>query len=188
MNEDNSQNIFLYRIDPTDRLICINENWLAFAQANDAPYLEADEILNRSLWDFVTNLETRHLYEMILAKVRRGEVIRLHYRCDSPECRRFMELIVSRLRDGYVQFDSRILRQEQRDPVDLFAVNMPRAADFLTVCSWCKKVQIAENRWVEVEEAVDRLHLFERTHLPQLTHGMCGICFKDINETVAECA
>jgi hypothetical protein len=42
----------------------------------------------------------------------------------------------------------------------------------------CKKVELSENTWVEVEAAVISLKLFERNKLPQISHGLCADCFK----------
>jgi hypothetical protein len=38
--------------------------------------------------------------------------------------------------------------------------------------------------WVEVEEAVRELWLFERTQLPQITHGVCPDCQESFELTL----
>jgi hypothetical protein len=45
------------------------------------------------------------------------------------------------------------------------------------MCGWCKRVSV-RNTWVEVEDAVLELRLFEREVLPDLTHGICPGCLE----------
>ena len=48
------------------------------------------------------------------------------------------------------------------------------------MCAWCKKADVGG--WVEVEEAVRRLQLFDQARLPRITHGVCPAC-KETFET-----
>ena len=51
---------------------------------------------------------------------------------------------------------------------------------YLTICSWCKRVDVGDDKWAEVEDAVRDLELFNGTLLPTLTHGMCLDCLASI--------
>ncbi|MGQ9666509.1 MAG: PAS domain S-box protein [Anaerolineae bacterium] len=44
------------------------------------------------------------------------------------------------------------------------------------MCSWCKRIQLSEGRWAEVEEAIRDLHLFDKYPVPQISHGICPEC------------
>ncbi|MGC8838372.1 MAG: hypothetical protein ACP5UM_08145 [Anaerolineae bacterium] len=112
---------FTYRIDGQDRFVDVDENWLRFAQENGARHLARREaVLGRPLWDFIVGQETRHLYELMLAKVRMGRAtLQIPFRCDSPTCRRFMEMRMSPERQGGVRFTTWIVRLEHRAPVSL---------------------------------------------------------------------
>jgi hypothetical protein len=49
------------------------------------------------LWDFICHPETKQLFHDLLKKVREtGRPVTFPYRCDSPDCRRFMELEIVR--------------------------------------------------------------------------------------------
>jgi hypothetical protein len=48
----------------------------------------------------------------------------------------------------------------------------------IKMCSMCKKVKTAENVWLEVEDAIIDLKLFEKKILPQITHGCCQPCYE----------
>ena len=85
----------------------------------------------------------------------------------------FAELL-RHYRNGALEFRSALLREEARPRVDLLAPDFPRTEQWLTLCAWCKKVNVAG--WVEVEEAVRQLGLFEPARLPRITHGVCPAC------------
>ena len=154
----------------------VNSEWLSFARENEAASLCSEGVVGERLFRFVADPETRHLYEMIIDAVRSdGRRVTIPFRCDGPAVRRFMELDISQGSEGQVLFESRIVREETREPVSLFDTSVDRSDDFLVVCSWCKRVD-ASGDWVEVEEAVARLKLFDTARLPQMTHGMCADC------------
>jgi hypothetical protein len=176
MNSHCSQRVFNYRVNAEDRIDHVSSEWLDFARENDASDLDSEAVIGQPIFHFVSNEETRHLYEMILDRVRsRGNEVRVPFRCDGPSVRRFMELEVSPGPHGQVLFQGRIVREEDRPPVPLLDSSINREDDFLKICSWCKRVQ-AEGEWLEVELAVERLELFSSQHLPQLTHGICEDC------------
>jgi hypothetical protein len=168
---------FVYRIDANDIVIFVDHNWLAFAQENDARFLIDPAGWHQSLWKFITGLETRYLYRMMIEKVRTtGKVMSIPFRCDSPGRRRFMEMHIVPLPEHQVEFRSHILRQERRASVRLLDGSRVRSSDLITMCSWCKRVKVPPESWEEVEEAVKDLDLFGASRLPQITHGMCPLC------------
>ncbi len=70
-----------------------------------------------------------------------------------------------------------------REPVALIDPSIIRSDGFLVLCSWCKKVELSGN-WVEAEEAMDRLKLFEQEAIPQVTHGVCPPCTAAVKEEI----
>jgi hypothetical protein len=87
-----------------------------------------------------------------------------------------MELDLEPGADDVVNFACRIVKIESRPRVALLAGDVERSDQVVTVCSWCKKVRIGTGDWVEVEEAVDRLELFNANVRPRLNHGICPPC------------
>ena len=177
MPTDDTCSAYVYLIAPDDTIVFVDQTWISFARENDTPELAAESVLHRLLWEFITDRETRHLYSVMVSRVREtGEPITIPFRCDAPDRRRFMEMEISLLPDGVVQFDTRVLRQEISDSILLLDPRANRLSEFLTLCSWCKKALLPEQGWVEVEEAVASLSLFDGSLLPQLTHGICPVC------------
>lgn len=175
MQED--KRAFIYRVDAQDRVVFANAEWFDFARENSAIALRPDLVVGASLWNFIGDSETKHLFAILLQQVRAtGKPVTLPYRCDSADCRRFMELRIARSDDSGVEFCSRILRQEQRARVRLMADEVERTDAVLIMCGWCKKAALPDDRWVEVEEAVQVLQLFDAPRLPRISHGICDEC------------
>jgi hypothetical protein len=92
-----------------------------------------------------------------------------------------MRMRVVPLATGAVEFSSWIEREEPfAEPIPLLDPAVPRdPGAFLRMCAWCKQID-AEGSWLAIEEAVERLRLFDRPTLPAFTHGMCDRCFRII--------
>lgn len=173
--------VCVYHVDRTNHIVRVNAAWGKFAQENQATELNPGMIEGASIWRFISDLETRHLFELILAKARQGlGPIRVPFRCDAPSQRRFMEMTVDADEDGNVEVTSRVLRQEHRAPVRLLEEGVDRSDEVLASCSWCKRVELPEGEWVEVEQAVAVLELFSLQRLPRISHGICRECTKKI--------
>jgi hypothetical protein len=169
--------VFIYRIDASDRVSFANEAWYEFARENGAASLNAAAVIGQPLGGFLSDEETRHLFEVLIQKVRRTRMTMVFpYRCDSPDRRRFLELTVVPFLPAEVEFRSRLVREERREPVSLLATETARTDEYLSMCGWCKKVHLPDDRWAEVEEAVRELDLFAKPYQPQITHTICPQC------------
>lgn len=180
MTLDADNRIFCYQVDNQDRIVAWNDAFLSFAQENNGASLSSDALLDQPLWKFISDQETRLLYKVILGRVREGRSMVLQLRCDSPSCRRHVELRIRRLPDNQVKFESHIVRQELRDYVALLDTSVQREPSVISICSWCKKVQVPGRGWFEVEDALPLLNLKDATELPQLTHIVCFDCYRKI--------
>ena len=108
---------FIWIIDDADKIVHVNDAWLAFARENTAPQLTASLVLDQPIWRFIQGQETIYLYKQIFGRVRAGKSpVKFPFRCDSPDCRRFMEMQLSLLPGDAIQFISHILREEWRRP------------------------------------------------------------------------
>jgi len=63
---------FIWTIDDADRIVYVNDAWLAFAGENTAPQLTASVVLDQPIWGFIQGQETRYLYKQIFSRVRAG--------------------------------------------------------------------------------------------------------------------
>lgn len=169
---------FVHRIDADGRICYVSADWLAFAVENDYP-TTAEAQLGRPLFSAIVDAETRHLYALLIERVRASRrTLRFGYRCDSPDQRRWMRMHMRYLTDSdEVEFASRLLRAQARPRVRLLERHpeQPRSHRVLSMCSWCKAV-LAEQAWVEVEQAVMQLRLFAMEAMPRISHGICPDC------------
>lgn len=175
-----SNEVYSHRADKNDIIIEVSDNWGAFAHDNfGANTCLPDDVVGSSLWDHIADPETRHLYEIILKKVRENKTqAELSFRCDSPETRRFLRLSVTSEDEDSVTFRSELLRTESRSPVELLRSDIDRSDELVKICSMCKKIAISITQWEEVEVAVEIMKLFELNILPQFTHGVCPSCYE----------
>jgi len=175
-----SEDVFTYRIDNTDTIVSVSDNWYTFAESNAwHGRWRLEDVLGHSLWDFIQDAGTKHLYRELFRRVRGGSGFRpIPFRCDSPDERRFLELFIEALPDHHITITSTIVRTELRSPVRLLEAGTPRSADFLTICSMCKKIKVSPQHWADIEEGLAQLRLFEADEMPQLTHGLCLGCYQ----------
>ncbi|MBS1795011.1 MAG: hypothetical protein JSS81_14215 [Acidobacteria bacterium] len=171
----------VYRIDSQDRIVFVNDVWQHFASENDAPDYAAEGVLNRSLWDFITDSTTRQFYQEVIKAARGEKPVTFNFRCDSAEYRRFMKMRVTG-ETGLVQFETETLAVEQRPPQPLLDRHSRRSGELVVICGWCKKINIGQAIWKEVEHAIEALRVFEQEKIPQLSHGMCHGCYVMVSE------
>ncbi len=166
-----------YEIDDKDYLVFFDEQWAHFARVNQGAYLADANILYRSLWDLIADRETHRIYGTMFVEVRRSsETLSFPYRCDTPTQRRFMRMELYPRYNKHIRLISRELQVEERAYVPLLDASAKRSKDFLTICSWCKRVKLSNGMWSEVEEAVESLSLLNCALLPQLIHDICPGC------------
>lgn len=170
-----NKQIFEYEIDAHDKIVFVNQDWLTFAIENDAHHLTRDNVVGKSLWHFIHDKESIHLYQILLDKVRRQrKTFRFPFRCDSDKMKRFMEMKIEILEGNTIKFLTWVVKEEQKTNPHLPPT--PQAvSEFLTICSWCQLVKV-DDQWMEVEDAIAHLNLYSQFPLPQLTHDICNPC------------
>lgn len=173
-----------YQLNDRDEIVFVNDTWDAFARANGGEELVAPQVLGHRLWSFITDATTRQIYLDVLKRVRSGRPVRFPFRCDTPSRRRLLEMDVAQISET-IELRTRVIWEEARDYQALLEPDRPASDEFLHVCAWCKKVDIG-SRWAEVEEAVSALGLFESPLLPQLTHGICPVCHREMIRVLEE--
>lgn len=175
----NESDVYRYEVDRDNRITGVGRNWGTFAEENNwaGERCLPEKVVGQDLIDFIASAEARQLYRVLMDRARQGfRVGPIPFRCDAPEERRFLELRMEPRAHGHVAIESRIIRREPREKVALLEASTPRTEKFLRICSMCKKVDLDKDHWVEIEEAMTQLRLFEQDALPLLTHGLCQTC------------
>lgn len=176
----------LYHLNSSDEIASVNEAWLRFARSNGGEAVHPTQVVGRSLWVFIADMETRHIYRTLHGRVReRRRPIRFSFRCDAPERRRLLELDISPAEEQGLVYRVLTVREQERDSIVLLEPGRPRSEVFVRMCSWCKRVAVPPHGWLELEEAVLKLALFDHERPPQLTHGICEDCNRGIERLMS---
>ena len=168
---------FTCQIGPDDTIVSINDAWRRFAKENGVPTL-AQEVIGSPLWKYITGSSVAHLYAQLLAKARETNVeSSFPFRCDSPAVRRFMRMRIIPQVDRSLEFCSWIER-EVPWPQPILLLDPSSRKDpgqLLRMCSWCKKIDV-EGAWLEIDEGIAQMRLFDHVRVPRITHGICESC------------
>lgn len=176
-SDTSKSRVFVYHIDHADQITDVDNEWLDFAARNGAPELTRDHVLNKELWQFVSDPDTQLIYRMLFDAVRtKLRPISVTYRCDSPMLRRYMELTCLPRPKLGIELRSCIIREEPRPRAPILDREQPRSDEVATLCAWCKRYKVSEFDWREIDDAVTQLEFFSSPKLPQLSHGMCPTC------------
>lgn len=164
-----------YTIDGDDRICAVDNDWLRFAQANDAHELQPAAVIGRSLWDFIRSHPLKLLYQRLLTQVRATRrSVRFSFRCDSPEMRRLMSMELSPREHGRVEFISQLVmatsRESSRVVREGFNARLP-----MMFCGICNRIRVGE-QWLEVEEAVAQGLIMAQERELMVVHGVCQEC------------
>ena len=167
----------VWTIDRENVITSVGGDWDAFAAGNEAAALCGSSVVGRSLFEFIDGEETQRIYRLLLRRVRALDApILVPFRCDSPEMRRYMRLEIEPLRERAVEFRGVLVAAEPRPHLRLLARNAPRSEPLLVSCSFCLRIRLPDDEWVEAEDAVVRLGLLARERIPRLAHGVCPAC------------
>ena len=181
MNLVCDERVFILKADINDRILFVNEHWLNFARENAASGLVEFSLSGQSLWKFICDDSTVHLYQTMLARAREEKrSFLIPFRCDSPDCRRFMTMKIIPSDNETISFESRIVKLEPRGHVKLLESDRECSEEFIRMCSYCKKVFVSGSDWCEPEQAITRLELFSAETLPQITHTICPSCYEEV--------
>lgn len=176
----------IYVVDPNDHLVEVSREWTDFALKNDGAEIISERVIGRSLWDFITDDPTRELYEAVLEHVRPGETTDRVLRCDAPERRRLIEMIVTRRPDGNIEFMKVLLASKPRATQRLLARSTPRNGRRVMVCSWCDLVNVDVEKCFEVEAAMEYLELADTNELPVIDPVVCPSCYATVMEILVK--
>jgi hypothetical protein len=182
-----SDNVYRYVIDHNNRIISVSDNWTDFAKENNAsPEVIPPDVLGKSLFDFIPDMETADIYRTIIEAVREKKTqIKIPINCDSPELRRSIEVGIHWQEDGSIEFISEIVKIEEREPVTVLDPTSPRSFDrFLNICSFCKKIQTGVDEYQETGQAMRSLNIFDKKKMPMLHQLVCPSCVDEITDRI----
>ena len=69
-----------------------------------------------------------------------------------------------------------LLREQQRPFYSILDRAFPRSRERLIMCSLCKRIHAFDLRWLELEDAIQQLDLFDSANLPEIDYAVCDRC------------
>jgi hypothetical protein len=165
---------FACRISAGNMIVEAGNQWIYLLHRDSIEEVVPPPYLGKLLWNHLSDTTTSHLYEALIAKVRRtGRELSVPSRCDLPGRRHHLGMQILPRPAGGIEFRALTLREE---PLPAAASPGRRrfSAQMLRICGWCKRIPAPE--WLEVDEAIRRLKLLEADEIVRLTHGICPEC------------
>lgn len=175
-----------YEIDANDRIVRVNEAWYAEAAAGGEFSLQEPSVLGADFWALLNEPTTRVIYAALIERARTSEhPVEFDFRCDTPDQRRLMHMRIVATEGAGVTFSVSVIAAQVRQTVALLTPGAARSGELLRMCGWCKRVPLADGRWLEVEDAMQVLGLLDVPPLPEISHGICESCERQMMAYVA---
>ena len=176
--EAHDSGVCVYRIDAADYIRYVSPAWDQFAVENQGQHL-VHRVIGSSLWRHIGGLEVRAVYRLLLQRLRTSEQrpIRFPFRADSPTLRRYMEMVVTPLPNGGIEFRCQSVREEPRRNIALLDPAIARSEKRIILCALCKALH-AHREWMELDEAVRISSVFDGGLWPHMDHDLCPSCRK----------
>ncbi|MBD3404489.1 hypothetical protein GF420_16485 [candidate division GN15 bacterium] len=172
----------IYRLRADNTISYVGSGWREFAEHNDAPELMPAAVLDKPIDDYIDGADAQRLFALLFARVRNDNTrVTFPFRCDAPDRRRYCRMEMVPLDDDGIEMQSIVERVERREDISLLDRKLPRGADGVTICSWCRKVYSPQSGWVEVEQAIAEMDLMGREEQPRLSHSICPRCYTRAN-------
>lgn len=172
-----------YEIDVHNRIVAVDEAWLAFARDNGAVALTRDKVIGEHLSHFVIGWRACDLYTNLFAVLRSsGARVSLPFRCDAPDTRRYMALEIAPQSGGRLKLAGRLLHSLARRRVPLLDLTLPRNGQWHIICAICRRLRVHADTWREIEDALGDPYSVPAEGLPQLSHDVCADCTEELRK------
>jgi len=172
-----------YTIDASDRLIDVNAAFVA-SLPSGFDISTPEQLIGRSLWDFVPGVLPRQLWQVLLRRVRNiAAPVFIPMRTDSPSERRIIDVELHPLGNDEVRHVHQSIWWEPRPLVELLDPSRLRDGRSVARCAWCARIRVRLGTWVEIEEAVQTLGLASTATLPSIEDSACISCKQSILKT-----
>lgn len=172
-----------YWVDAQCKIVRVNWDWEEFAQSNDTHTLSASQVLGRELGEFICDDTTRMLVYALVASARDLQrPVQRPYRCDSPDCKRFMEMKIVPEPNGLVRLDHKIVKTEPMAARARFQLAPGNTSTVIPHrCSMCNRLRF-EDEWLEVDLAL-AYGLIADHQTTRVVYTICPMCKVTLNRS-----
>jgi len=170
-----------YWVDKKNTIQKVNDSWDQAMDAESWSHRAASfNIIGQNILDFIVDDITRMYVASMLDAVRVcAKPLVRPYRCDSPECKRYMQMTVTPDADGLVRVSHELIKTEQLKQKAYFfndQTNKNFSAHHVR-CSLCNKLKkIGSSNWEDVDKLSDRGQMMQKGN--PVLYGVCPKCMK----------
>lgn len=140
-------------------------------------------ILGRGYFEFSNDEMLKRLLSKIFDKVRTlNKPFTTTYRCDDEVDLRIFKLTIEPMGNGFIKLKHELFKKEPR----IKALDFSQRSDIIyRMCAWCDKI-FYNDQYIELDDAINKMKIFEHNFLPLFTHGICNDCQKKLLEEIEE--
>lgn len=173
-----------HTIDARNRIASANAAWVDLVRDHVPALSGIEEVIGRSLWDFVDGVQVRQLWEILFERVRAvGAPVFVPMRGDIAGVRRVWDVELHPMPENAIRQVFEPVWSEKRPAVALLDPAYPRNTQALPFCAWCNRIQVRIGAWEEVENAQLTLRIEAAETLPRLRKSVCTSCKQSLLKT-----
>jgi hypothetical protein len=169
-----------YWIDESDIIRKVDDYWDLTLEDPTAQRVKSQAIIGKPLFDFICDDITRMYVRTLLQSVRLlSRSLRRPYRCDSPNEKRYMEMIITLEDNGLISVTHELLRTEPIFiPVAFHTIEKPKKKlldNYNIHCSLCNRLRLQNSgNWQEIDTIEPEIKALN------VVYGVCDDCMKQL--------
>jgi len=163
----------IYIIDSNDIIVEI----ISYDSANE---YEIDMGKRNNFFQIIHSPELEIIFRAIFSEVRNGKIFTSFYRCDTSEFKRKYKFS-AKFENEMIILKHFLVYEEKIDSNVMF---VEKGGELLRMCAWCNKFYVAGRGWMELEDALFHLNIFEEIKISPISHGICEPCSEILKKEI----
>lgn len=138
-------------------------------------------VIGRNYFEFsYDNILIKILKNIFNEARKRGEIFSTFYRCDDDDYVKYFKLNVIPLKNGLLRLEHILTKKIKRIKS---LKDFDKSSKIYKMCAWCNKI-LHNNKFIEMEHAINEIGLFIDEGIPRFTHGICNDCKQKLENEI----
>lgn len=170
----------IYWLDEENRIIRVEGNWDGFAASNGGEDAFVAKILGQRLEGFIKGDTTTMFINALVdaAKILKKKIEK-DYRCDSPDAKRYMKMVVEMDQDSTIKITNKTLKIEPVNKKVYFVYQSGQDQKTMERCSICNKIKDSHGEWVEGWDLLEEQRKANAEKSFYIIYVVCETCKKE---------
>ncbi|UOD35153.1 hypothetical protein DSN97_02100 [Deferribacteraceae bacterium V6Fe1] len=140
-----------------------------------------DNVIGKNYFDFSYDEILIKILKNMFSKVRANKkIFSTTYRCDNDDYIRYFELNIIPLNNGQIKLEHILTKQTKREKS---LKDFTQSSKLYKMCAWCNKI-LVNDKFIEIEHAINNLKIFDEEGIPNFTHGLCESCKRQLEDEI----